>query len=417
MNLCQMLVVSLLVTMFVLAAVGDTRAEIIFRKPVPEGVAEIAGIGAEGGIVALKDGSLMLAQGNSYRLSADGGVTWDEAEPLNCEIGASELIRLLSGALAIYGTKGDNRCFASSTDEGKTWSQPSVICPASAGAPLYHSMIQLSTGRLLFTMHGGGGRGTHPDLDYTEKSAYGLWRGQRIQIEGHGHMPEMGISIVYRSDDEGKTWEVHPCRIMGWFDFEGIPNGYCGQTSCYEPAIVEAKNGGALLIARSTVGRLVQSYSPDGGDNWYAVRPTELASSESPAGLVRIPQTGDLLIVWNQVSREEIRRGYRRGRLSAAISKDGGHSWENFKTLELSDGLEDIDRVTPEYPIQMVRARDWAGALPDDWAWFHYAAVDVVGDKVYIRYLRGYPLLGVAEQYLKKQYAVMRIYPLEWFYE
>ncbi len=417
MYLRELLVVSALVSVAMLSSVVEGQAQPVFRKPPPEGVVEIPGIGAGGGIVGLKDGSLMLAQGSKYRISGDGGVTWGEAEPLNCEIGASELIRLRSGALAIYGTKDDNRCFASSPDEGKTWSEPSVICPTSVGSPLFHSMIQLSTGRLLFTMHGGGGKGIHPDLDYTEKSAYGLWRGQRLQIEGHGHLPEMGISMVYRSDDEGETWEKHPCRIMGWFDFEGIPNGNCGQTSCYEPAIVEAHGGGALLVARSTVGRVVQSYSPDGGEQWYAVRPMELASSESPAGVVRIPQTGDLLIVWNQVSREEIRRGYRRGRLSAAISKDGGHSWENFKTLELSEGLEDIDRIPPEYPIQMVRARDWVGPLPDDWAWFHYPDVDIVGDKAFVRYLRGYPLLGVAEQNLKKQEAVMRIYPLEWFYQ
>jgi hypothetical protein len=132
---------------------------------------------------------------------------------------------------------------------------------------------------------------------------------------------------------------------------------------------------------------------------------------------VALPKTGDLLIVWNQISREEIRRGYRRGRLSSAISTDGGHSWQKFKTLELSEGLEAIDRIPPEFPAQMVRARDWVGPLPDRWAYFHYANLDVVGDQVVVRYNRGSPLLGVAEQNLKKQELVMRIYPIEWFYE
>jgi hypothetical protein len=132
--------------------------------------------------------------------------------------------------------------------------------------------------------------------------------------------------------------------------------------------------------------------------------------------MVSLPETKDLLLVWNQMSREEIRRGYRRGRLSSAISKDGGHSWEHFKTIELSDGLEDIDRIPPEYPLTMVRARDFVGALPDGWAYFHYANMDVVGDKIVLRYLRGTPLLGIAEQNLQAQESVMRVYPVGWFY-
>ena len=405
---------------------GEGQNPSIFRKPVPEGVVEIKGITAAGGIVGLDDGPLMLVQGKSRRFSKDEGRSWEEARPLACEVEALGLIRLRSGALAIYGTKGDGHCFCSSSDGGTTWGEPSLICPKSAGTPMHHSMIQLEGGRLLLTMYwegldgweytGGTMASVHPDLQYTDVSAYGLWRGQRHQIEGHAHGPEMGMSIVYRSDDEGKTWKKHLGGLMGWFDFEGIPNGFCGQTGCFEPTIAETRDGQVLLIARSTVGRLVHSFSPDGGEHWYAVVPTDLPCSESPGLMVALPKTGDLLIVWNQVSREEIRRGYRRGRLSAAISKDGGHSWENFKTLELSEGLEDVDRVQPEYPIQMVRARDWVGPLPDAWAYFHYANVDVVGENVLIRYSRGTPLLGVAEQNLNKQEAVLRIYPLDWFY-
>jgi hypothetical protein len=227
----------------------------------------------------------------------------------------------------------------------------------------------------------------------------------------------MGISIVYRSDDEGRTWKKQHGGLMGWFDFEGIANGNCGQTGCFEPSFAETKDGEVLFLARSTVGRLVQSRSADGGEHWYAVLPSELPSSASPAMVVMLPSTSDLLVVWNQVSREEIRRGYRRGRLSSAISRNGGHSWEKFKTLELSDGLEDVDRVPPEYPIQMVRCRQSVGPIPDGWAFFHYPNMDVVGDKIFLRYSRGSPLLGVAEQNLSKQELIMRIYPVEWFYE
>ena len=408
----------------------------ISRKPIPKGVVEIKGITADGGIVELKDGSLFLAQGGGIndsakvpgncRISKDGGKTWSDPRPLSAEIGIGGLIRLQSGALAIYGRKDDGTYFASSTDEGETWSEPALVTNYPGFRPMFHSMIQLAGGRLLLTGYWGELYGwdhqdgtmasVHPDLQYMDVSAYGTWRGQKIQVEGHGHGPEMGMTIVYRSDDEGKTWVKHPGGLMGWFDFEGVPNGTCGQLACFEPTIAEAKDGNVLVVMRSTVGRLVQSFSTDGGEHWRSVLPTGLASSESPGIMVTLPATGDLLIIWNQMSREEIRRGHRRGRLSSAVSRDGGHSWENFKTVELSEGLEDIDRVPPEYPIQMVRARDWVGPLPDGWAYFHYANVDVVGEKVIVRYLKGGPLLGVAEQNLQKQESVMRVYPAGWFY-
>ena len=75
---------------------------------------------------------------------------------------------------------------------------------------------------------------------------------------------------------------------------------------------------------------------------------------------------------------------------------DGGHSWGKFKTLELSEGLEDRDRVPLEFPIKMVRARDWVGPLPDRWAFFHYPNVDVVGDSIIVRYAQSSPLQSVA---------------------
>ena len=409
------------------ASLAQDQVISISQKPLPPGVFQSRGISANGGIIQLKDGSLMLANGRSYRLSTDGGRNWDQGHPLQCAIGAAGLIRLQSGALAIYGRKDNAVYFASSMDEGKTWSEPTQITDYPDFGPLFHSMIQLKSGRLLLTGHWGGlyswdyRDGTmvsvHPDLQYLDVSSFGLWRGKKIQIEGHGHAPEMGISVVFRSDDQGQTWKKHPGGLMGWFDFEGRPNGNGGQTSCFEPTIAETRDGNVLFLARSTVGRLVQSFSTDGGEHWYAVVPSDLPSSESPALMVTLPPTGDLLIIWNQMSREEIRRGYRRGRLSSAISTDGGHSWEKFKTLELSEGLEDVDRVPPEYPIQMVRARDWVGPLPDRWAYFHYPNVDVVGDKVFVRYAVGSPLLGVAEQNLQKQGSILRIYPMEWFYE
>jgi len=395
------------------------RADPVSRKPLPDGVLEIPDIDQFGGIVGLNNGSLMLAQEDSYRISDDDGASWSDPQPLRAPFGAKGMIRLQSGDLAIYGSKDPNYCFAFSSDEGKTWSEPVVICPASGIFIMYHNMIQMSSGRLLITMYWEGmdGWDVHPDVMYPQNAgAFGTWKGHRVSIEGHGHVPEMGMSLVYRSDDQGKSWKKHPGGLMGWFDSEGNVNGASGITPCYEPTIAQTHGDGVLLIARSTVGRLVQSYSPDGGQQWMAVRPTDLGASEAPPLLVSVGPNGDLLLIWNQNSREEIRRGFRRNRLSSAISKDGGHSWEHFKTLELSEGIDDVDRIPPEYPLTPVRARRDVGHLPDNYIQFSYPNIDVVGDLVFVRYYRRWWILDGGELKMPKR-RLMRVYPLKWFYQ
>ena len=396
-------------------------ADPVSRKPLPEGVLEIPGIAQVGGIVGLANGSLMLAQEDSYRISTNGGASWSDPQPLQAPFAAEGMIRLQSGTLAICGRDGANRLnlFAASNDEGKTWSEPVVICPRYEGNIMCESIIQMSSGRLLIPVYWEklDGWDVHPDVMYPQNAgAFGTWKGHRVSIEGHGHVPEMGMSLVYRSDDQGQSWTKHPGGLMGWFDAEGNINGQSGLTPCFEPTLAQTSSGGVLLIARSTVGRLVQSYSPDGGQQWLAVRPTDLGASEAPPIMVSVPPNGDLLIIWNQNSREEIRRGFRRNRLSSAISKDGGHSWEHFKTLELSEGLEDMDRIPPDYPVSPVRARRDVGHLPDNYIQFSYPNIDVVGELVFVRYYRRWWILDGGQPKMPKRY-LMRVYPLKWFYQ
>lgn len=404
------------------SSVGGNANNTAVGTPPPPGVVEIVGLEFHS-LVELKDGSLLA---NNGQRSTDGGLTWSEPRSFGEGIEGIGLIRLQSGRLALTG---NTICF--SEDEGKTWGQSVEIFPkvvAGDGTVLFQvheygdSMIQLSSGRLIYAPYISY-NGDHPAFLYEDASSYGTWRGQRYQVEGHGHYPEIYVSIVTYSDDEGKTWKIakgnqgRKNALMGWFDAEGNVTGHRGVTGFGETTAAETADGRVLLFGRPLVNRVVYTTSSDGGETWSAVQPTQLANSISPPRLRRIPLTGDLLCIWNQVSREEIQRGYRRGRLSSAISKDGGASWENFKTIEVSEGLEDIDRIAPEYPIKMVRARDDVGPLPDGWSYFHYSNVRFVGDKVFLKYPRGGPRLGVAEQNLKKQDQILRIYPLDWFYQ
>ena len=91
------LVGPIVAVMLIVAITSQGGADSIFRKPPPEGVVEIIGVGGSGGIVELTDGSLMFAEGRSYRISTDGGRTWGETQPLNAPMGARGLIRLNNG--------------------------------------------------------------------------------------------------------------------------------------------------------------------------------------------------------------------------------------------------------------------------------------------------------------------------------
>ncbi len=312
-------------------------------RRLPDGVHEVVGVlGSSSSLVELKDGSLLT---NDGRTSHDGGRSWTAPRAFGEGITGAGLLRLRSGKLALVSQLG----YAAgnlwlSGDEGKSWKPAGAI--TTPGGPVYElgdTLIQLASGRLLacwdYNMVGN-----HPGMEYLAVSAYGTWKGKRYQVEGHGHRPEFFASGFSWSDDEGRSWKVGlhdgmPNVLMGWFDSRGVPNGRNGITPCGEASVAETGDGRVVLFGRSTVGRLVRSESRDAGESWSALRPSGLAASNSPPRLRRIPGTGDLLCVWNQVSDEEIRRGFRRGRLTAAISKDGGTTWDHFKTIEATDGL------------------------------------------------------------------------------
>lgn len=409
----------------------------VLRKPPPAGVIELVDAGFSS-VLELKDGCILA---NNGMISRDGGATWSETSSPEEGVAGGTFVRLTSGAILHW----DGRRSRVSRDESKTWSQPVEAVHDQWGGPSTYVPVVLSNGRVLVPCS----LDFNPKFEeflYDNVLARGTMKGRLVRVEGHQHLPELYMTFLVLSDDEGQSWTMeqdnniktygapdkgnHPQALWGWFDSEGVPNGNGGHWSFGEAAVAEGNDGSLLMFGRSEVGRIVYSRSHDLGLSWSALLPTELASSGSPPQLVRMPNSGDLLCVWNQVSREEIRRGYRRGRLSAAISRDSGYTWENFKTLELSDGLADVDHIGPEYPIRMVRARDDVGELPGIFLGCSYSNISFAGDKVFVSYGRGFYEPGeigadtASPEYIqtKSQGAavyrsapVVRIYPLEYF--
>lgn len=134
--------------------------------------------------------------------------------------------------------------------------------------------------------------------------------------------------------------------------------------------------------------------------------------SNSPCTMKRIPTTGDLVLVWNQMSNNEIERGYRRGRLSMAISKNDGLTWENFKTLELSPGLEDVKRVELSPVKSMVRGpsgRDsLMGDIPDGFTHYHYPYLAITKDHFFVSY--GLTPLGGGSSTTERAFSITGLY-------
>jgi hypothetical protein len=100
-----------------------------------------------------------------------------------------------------------------------------------------------------------------------------------------------------------------------------------------ESSVAEVAPGRLLMMMRNGLGRLYQAWSNDNGATWTRPQPSPLAASTAPAQIRRLP-TGHLLIVWNQESEQEVKRGMHRTRLSSAVSRNGGSVWEFFQNIE-----------------------------------------------------------------------------------
>ena len=390
-----------------------------------------------GSIGALdKDRLLLVTAGPEGYISDDAGVTWNEpfrfmqqGEPLVGTPMKVGITRLNTGDLGMvyfkeerfphtanYNTRGFY--YAVSSDDGRTWSQgipmdiPREFDLAKGNAHvLWGNFTQLSTGRLIEPAYWCFG-GRNPEVaPATECPVTATIGGRVVKRVADGHTYEAGAAgcYAYYSDDMGETWSRSTGSVMVWpLPNENNQGGFGAAT---EPVIIELKDGRLMMFVRTTVGRIFQSYSEDGGDHWSLAQPTELASGEVPCWLSRLKTTGDLLVIWNQASAQEIEKGYSRGRLSAAISRDEGKSWENFRTVELSGGMKDTDRIDPS-PVQHVRAQPDLGVLPTDFTRSHYPQLALVQGKVVMKYSHDIVVDGA---FVRQ--SMLKVVAEEWFYQ
>ena len=191
-----------------------------------------------------------------------------------------------------------------SLDNGQTWGEQVQISEPGWYCNNADRAVKLSTGRVLLPAHGPFAE------DYIGGTKY---RGGNLH------------SFVFYSDDGFRTWK------------RSVDSMTAPGRGCHEPTIVELKDGRLLCLLRNTNRCQYASISEDGGDHWTKPAPSELASPESPAIVKRIPTTGDLLVIWNNVASKS---NWPRIPLTAAISRDEGRSWTHFRDVDNRAGRD-----------------------------------------------------------------------------
>ncbi|MEO6136534.1 MAG: sialidase family protein [Ginsengibacter sp.] len=273
---------------------------------------------SEGDFVTLKDGRILFVyshytgtsgsdDGNAYlagRYSSDKGKTWTQEDVKivdqegDMNVMSVSLLRLKNGEIALFYARKNSLTdcipyIRISDDEAKTWSDPLPCITDKKGYFVLNNnrVIQLRNGRLLLpvAMHKNPGQ---------------------MEFSPMGHL------WSYFSDDDGRTWKYS----------DEVPNSKSIVTQ--EPGVVELKNGDILMFIRTNAGAQYLSRSKDKGVTWSEIKRSNITSPTSPASIVRIPSTGDLLLVWNNTVNEN------RTPLNIAISKDEGKTWRHIKTLE-----------------------------------------------------------------------------------
>jgi len=285
---------------------------------------------SEGATIRLKDGRIMHAfnlrsqpePGQKWHAhyvptqiafvtSSDKGKSWSAPQILLSSptrtASHPALVRLPNGDLGvsynrIAGETEATKVFRSSKDEGKTWSDEVLISPATGYWTSAHDrLIAHSSGRLIQPLH-----------------------NKEVLL------PEKMVTYVAWSDDNGRTWKlgkqglVVPITVPEYIANFGKSRG----DGFWEVSIAERADKSLYMIGRTRTGYLHECVSTDRGETWSRPAQTQLMSSEAPAYVTRVPNTNDLLLIWNSCCIDP-KNGLLglRITLSTVVSSDGGKTW------------------------------------------------------------------------------------------
>jgi hypothetical protein len=213
-----------------------------------------------------------------------------------------------------------------STNGRKEWRPMKMIHEGFASH--LNSVIQLKTGRIVV-----------PFASLTKRT----WRDRGQGFDAFTYMGQYDCTTIY-SDDSGETWHKSPAALK-------VETPDIRTYGAVEPVVLELKDGRVWMLMRTQRGRFWESYSSD-GVVWSPARPTDLFSSDSPAGILRL-KDGRIALFWNACLRASYAFGGRPV-LHFAISEDEGKTWIGHREV-----ARDPLRSEPPPP-----SGDWGTAYP-----------------------------------------------------
>ncbi len=372
---------------------------------------------SRGACIQLKSGRVLACAGRGFGYSDDAGMTWCEPYegryPDGTATALQHLIELADGTIGGVerrlrpGSRIPSKnqlTFAISRDLGRTWSDPRPMTDEPLpGYMFQNAILRLSSGRIVLPCYLGV-TSLH-ELSEIHTNTGGWADGQWVSTEAHYYDPGFLSCYVLFSDDEGKTWQLNSSGQIHIF----LPDGNFSPTA--EPSVVEVQPGKLLMMMRTRLGRAFCSWSHDNGDTWTKPQPTHLASSNSPVVIKKLPATGHLLCVWNQAGEEEIKQGYIRSRLSAAVSRNGGAIWEFFQNVE---SLHE-QRHVQSGPIRFTAPQGRHTYSPDQPALENDTRYTVELDPRYTRFTN-HTVCVLEDRVLILYHGKCKVLPLNWFY-
>ena len=178
----------------------------------------------------------------------------------------------------------------SSSDGGKSWSEPRRL-PEDIVGPVKNKPVQLPDGKLLCPSSSEN-------------------NGWRVHFE--------------RTADFGKSWQ-----LIG-------PVNDGKEFSVIQPTILSYADGRLQALCRSRQGKIIESYSADGGRRWSKMTATVLPNPNSGIDAVTLAD-GRQLLVYNHTTTQPGKWGGPRSPLNVAVSNDG-KAWRAALVLEDEPG-------------------------------------------------------------------------------